>query len=318
MLYTIGELARSTGLPVRTIRFYSDAGVLPPTDRGPAGHRRYDRAALVRLGLVRTLRDLGVDLATVQRVLASEISVAEAAAAHADALEVQIRDLRLRRSVLRLLATRADRTERDAHSEGIDLMHRLAMLGDADRRRLMNDFIDDTFGGVDANPELVGLLREAMPELPEEPSPERLEAWVELAELVQEPEFRAGVRRAAEYQAAERAAGDRTGLHGELTAFVASEVTQALADGIDPASASARPVLDRLVAAYAAQFNRQDLPVYRAQLLERLAVASDRNVERYWTLLSTVNGWPAPPPLGPVLDWFARALEVDLATRSET
>jgi hypothetical protein len=72
----------------------------------PAGYRRYDLDALARLDLVRTLRDLGVDLATIQRVLDREISVPEVAAAHAEALDVQIRTLRLRRAVLRAVAKR--------------------------------------------------------------------------------------------------------------------------------------------------------------------------------------------------------------------
>lgn len=62
-LYSIGDLARRTGLTVKTIRFYSDSGIVPPTDRSPAGYRLYDIDALARLDLVRTLRDLGLDLA---------------------------------------------------------------------------------------------------------------------------------------------------------------------------------------------------------------------------------------------------------------
>ncbi|MDX6328063.1 MAG: hypothetical protein QOI83_446 [Streptomycetaceae bacterium] len=73
-LFSIGDLARRTGLPVKTIRFYSDLGVVPPTDRTPAGYRLYDLDALARLELVRTLRDLGIDLATIQRVLEREIT----------------------------------------------------------------------------------------------------------------------------------------------------------------------------------------------------------------------------------------------------
>ena len=76
-LYSIGDLARRTELSVRTIRFYSDRGVLPPTSRSPAGYRRYDLDALARLDLIRALRDLGVDLATIQRVLDRELSVPE-------------------------------------------------------------------------------------------------------------------------------------------------------------------------------------------------------------------------------------------------
>jgi DNA-binding transcriptional MerR regulator len=91
-LYSIGELSRRTGLPVRTIRFYSDSGLVAPTTRSPAGYRLYDLDALLRLELLRTLRELGMDLPTIQRVLDRELSVAEVAAAHADAMDVQIRD----------------------------------------------------------------------------------------------------------------------------------------------------------------------------------------------------------------------------------
>ena len=41
-LYSIGDLARRTGLTVRTIRFYSDRGIVAPAGRSPAGYRLYD------------------------------------------------------------------------------------------------------------------------------------------------------------------------------------------------------------------------------------------------------------------------------------
>ena len=94
-LLSIGELASRTGLPVRTIRFYSDSGVVPPAARTDAGYRLYGPDALPRLGLVRTLRDLGIHLATIGRVLAREVTVPEVAAAHAAALDAQIRVLRV-------------------------------------------------------------------------------------------------------------------------------------------------------------------------------------------------------------------------------
>jgi len=59
--FSIGQLARRTGIPVRTIRFWSDAGVLPPSGRTESGYRLYDAEDVARLELVRTLRDLGGD-----------------------------------------------------------------------------------------------------------------------------------------------------------------------------------------------------------------------------------------------------------------
>jgi DNA-binding transcriptional MerR regulator len=303
-LYTIGDLARRTGLPVKTIRFYADEGIVPETGRSPAGYRLYDVGAVARLDLVRTLRDLGVGLPTVRRVLAREATLAEVAAPHAEALDVQIRTLRLRRAVLGAVAARG------ATHQEMDFMNRIARMSDAERRRLIEDFVDSAFGGVDANPELVELVRMATPDLPDDATPEQVEAWIELAELTQDPDFRAGVRRMAEYQAAERAAGDTTGLHEELSTLVRERIGRAVAEGVDPASPAADPIIAELGAQYAATFGKPDDAALREWLWRRLEVAADPRVERYWRLLAAINRWPEPEGLGPVFDWFQRALRV--------
>lgn len=301
-LYTIGELARRTGLPVRTIRFYSDEGVVPPSDRSAAGYRLYDLAAVARLDLARTLRDLGVGLGAVRRVLDREVGVAEVAAAHAEALDVQIRTLRLRRAVLRAVARRG------SGPEEMELMHKLARLSDEERRRLITDFVDEVFAGLDAYPGFAERMRSALPELPDDPEPEQVDAWVELAELVRDPAFRASVRRMAERQAADvggdAVPDDPRGL-AELTR---RKVEAALADGVDPGSARARPVVDELAAAYAAASGRTDGAAFRRDLRERMETGNDPRAERYWQLLAAINGWPVPPTLTPVFDWFVRAL----------
>jgi hypothetical protein len=245
---------------------------------------------------------VGLELAVIRQVLDREISVPEVAAAHADALEVQIRTLRLRRAVLRAVA------KRGSTPKEMDLMHKLAKLSDDERRRLVNDFIDDTFGGLQANPDFVALMRSAMPELPEDPEPEQVDAWVELAELTQDPAFRASVRRMAEHQANERAQGDTTGLHQELTEAVRDRVGHALGSGIAPASAEAAAVVRDLTARYAQAFNRADDSDLRAWLLTRLETANDPRAERYWHLLSVINAWPVPPSLAPVFAWLIDAL----------
>lgn len=61
------------------------------------------------------------------------------------------------------------------------------------------------------------MMRSASPELQECSEPDQFDAWVELAEPTQDPEFRAAVRWMAEHQAAERPQGDTTGLHHDLT-----------------------------------------------------------------------------------------------------
>jgi DNA-binding transcriptional MerR regulator len=151
-MLSIGELARRTGLPVRTIRFWSDAVVLPPAAWTGGGRRLYDAACVARLELVVTLRELGLGLADVRRVLDGQASVAEVAAVHLEALDAQIRALRLHRAVLTAVVKRA------AGKEEMTLVNKLARMSAAERRRMIDDFLADVFGGPASQPGTVPAL----------------------------------------------------------------------------------------------------------------------------------------------------------------
>ena len=125
---TIGQLAARTGLSVRTLRFYADAGVLPEAGRSEAGYRLFAADAVARARLVRTLRELGVGLGDVKRVLAAEVSLTEVATAHASAIDAQIRTLRLQLAVLRAVA-------RSTEPKELELMTHLTKLTSTGRRR---------------------------------------------------------------------------------------------------------------------------------------------------------------------------------------
>ncbi len=183
-LFTIGQLARRTGLPVRTIRFWSDTGALPPAERTSSGWRLYDAASAARLELIATLRELGVGLSDVRRVLENKTTGAEVAAAHVDALDAQIRTLRLRRAVLSTVAKRGSSIEEMA------LMNRLARLSAQERTQIIDEFLDEVFDGLDTTQGMNNHLRQALPNLPDDPTPEQVDSWVELAELVSDPDFR--------------------------------------------------------------------------------------------------------------------------------
>jgi DNA-binding transcriptional MerR regulator len=301
--YTIGELARRTGLPVRTIRFWSDAGVVPPTDRSDAGYRLYDGEALARLELVRTLRDLGFDLTTVQRVLDREVTLADVVSTHAEAIDAQIRILRLRRAVLRAVAKRGSTTEE------MELMNKLAKLSEQERNRILTDYYDEVFGGLDIDPDFEAKMRSATPDLPDDPSPEQVDAWVELAELVQEPGFRARVREMAQAHSDLRRAGEDVMAAAGGAGFenvVAEQAGAALAAGTDPASAAAVPVIDAIVDAF--RGDADDTPELRATTADRFATGTDARVERYWQLMGIINGWGAFPSMTPAFEWTIAAL----------
>jgi DNA-binding transcriptional MerR regulator len=303
-LMHIGELSRRTGLSVKTIRFYSDVGLVPEAARSRSGYRRYDTAALVRLEFVRTLRELGLDIATIRRVLDRGEDLSRVAAAHAEALGAQIRVLRLRRAALRAVA------RRDPTPEEVDRMNRIAQATAGVRRRIIEEFLDSIFEGIPVEEGFAARMRSATPELPDDPTDEQVDAWIELAELVRDQGFRDRLRAMSRRSfGSGRPSATPTGKDAMRTAnLVAEKAGAAVTAGLDPAAPEVEPILDELVGAMAASVGRADDPSYRAELLEGLELANEPRAERYWQLLAIINGWPPVPTTMPAWGWFTAAL----------
>lgn len=296
---TIGELARRTGLPVRTIRFWSDSGLVEPTDRTAGGFRLYDAAAAARLDLVRTLRELGLDLDAVRRVLDRQTTVRDVARAHVRALDAEIRTLRVRRAVLDRVARHGGTTEE------MRLMHELARMSADERQRIIDDFVRETFEGVEADApgaHIAQAMRSMPARLPEDPTAEQVEAWVELAELVGDEEFRARTRAMA--VAGARGAAEEP--QGPDPAVVMEEAGRAVREEIAPDSPVGREILERITGPGLGAAER-------AELADRLATFTDRRVERYWQLLAVLNGWPQRPSGVPAFEWLIAALRAPAA-----
>lgn len=66
---TIDELAARAGVTVRTVRFYSTRGLLPPPEIGPRRVGRYGPGHLSRLALIEELQQQGLTLAAIERYL---------------------------------------------------------------------------------------------------------------------------------------------------------------------------------------------------------------------------------------------------------
>lgn len=317
-LLTIGQLSELTGVPVRTIRFYSDslvdgAALVRPAARSQAGYRLYDLEAVSRLELIRTLRDLGVDLPTVARVLARKVTVAEVARAHAAALEATVKVIRLRQAVLRAVAVR------DCDWKEMELMHRLAKLDTRERKRILDGYLDRVFDGLPGDEETGGqfakMMRDVLPDLPEDPSPEQVEAWVELVVLIQDEDFVAVSRRMAEHGAQKRAHMSDEEFMRSQTAFatvLAPRSEEAYREGVDPASAEGRTRVLAIVAEWSDQMGRPASAQSREYLASSLESMNDRRINRFWHLVGAIGDRPelaaqgAPPYES--MEWLIKAL----------
>jgi len=70
-LLRIGEVAAESGLPVKTIRYYEETGLLLPTvERSESGYRLFQPQVLNRLAFIRRSQSLGLTLQEIQQILA--------------------------------------------------------------------------------------------------------------------------------------------------------------------------------------------------------------------------------------------------------
>ncbi|MDP2768448.1 MAG: MerR family transcriptional regulator [Giesbergeria sp.] len=72
MLLKVGDLARRTGLTVRTLHHYDEIRLLKPSGRSEAGYRLYSQADVQRLHGIQTMRQMGLALSDIGELLAGE------------------------------------------------------------------------------------------------------------------------------------------------------------------------------------------------------------------------------------------------------
>ncbi|GHF33787.1 MerR family transcriptional regulator [Streptomyces griseoluteus] len=287
---TIGRLAHRTGLPVRTLRFWSDEGAVPPVGRSAGGYRLYDAESVARVELVRTLRELGLGLDDVCRVLSGRTTVAEVADAHVAALDAQIRSLKVSRAVLSTVAKRGSTVEETA------LMNRLARLSAAERKQIVDEFKEEVFGGLD-DPRLRDRMRIFSIELPHDPTPEQVDAWIELAELVRDPGFRARLRTWMELNTPIPGQGSPPGASIWWARQIVQTVAEVRKGGVAPEGPAAAEVLSKL-------FGDAD----RVAVLRSLEAGIIAGAEHYRRLVARVRGQNSSPDATEELEWLARAL----------
>lgn len=100
----IGEVASRAGLPVKTVRYYADIGLAPPSARTQAGYRDYSEEDLRRLRFVRQSRAFGFSVEECRELLslysdhsrasADVKRIAEAKVAELDRRMLELRALR--------------------------------------------------------------------------------------------------------------------------------------------------------------------------------------------------------------------------------
>jgi DNA-binding transcriptional MerR regulator len=305
VLWSIGELAERAGVTVKTVRFYSDRGLLPEASRSGGGHRRYGPEALERLRLIRSLRALDLPLPEVRRVLEDEGAAGrvleDAVAGRLRELGSELRALRWREAALRLVgeSTPAERAGRLRLIGAVSSPPSTAPLA-----RFWRGWLPPRMPAQAT----AAFLEVAVPQPPDDPDPAQVLAFAHLHAMTTGPcapgrQPQPDVHRVA---GARGAAVLYAGL-AEAYELAGPQLRRAR----DPFPGEA---LDAYVAVYASVYGGRDTREFRRLLATRLAAGP--RLERYWELTAVVltppGGRPEPTP-GSADDWLRTALDQDNA-----
>ena len=115
----IGQAARRSGVPAKTIRYYESIGLISPAQRSESGYRTYDQRDVETLRFVLRARKLGFAVNDVAKLLAlwrdkqrSSAEVKELANRHLVEIDTKIAELAAMKATLTELVERCQGDER--------------------------------------------------------------------------------------------------------------------------------------------------------------------------------------------------------------
>lgn len=296
-VWSIGELAERAGVTVKTVRFYSDRGLLPEAARSVGGHRRYGPEALDRLRLIRSLRTLDLPVPDVGRILDREDALEDVIAVQLRDIGSQLAALRWREAALRLLqdCTPEERAERLLVIGAVSVPPSTAAPARFWRRWLPPRLPARVVSSV---------IDQAVPQPSAEPTPAQVLAFARLHAFV------SGECHGTDRGQPEAHRTDK----GYRPAVLYDGLGEAFALAAPDLRAQRPPhegeALDCFVSAYAVSHGARDTPAFRRRLSDVLA--SDPRIDRYWQLAAEVSG-PSQPTPGATHDWLRAALDTQLA-----
>jgi DNA-binding transcriptional MerR regulator len=126
----VGDLAKQTGVSVRTLHYYDEIGLLSPSQRTEAGYRLYSEDDIIRLQQIVSLRQIGFSLEQIRECLEQhEFSPHHVVQLHLVRLKEQIALQQQLYTQLDAISLRLQSTEAISIQEFIRLIEVTTMIG---------------------------------------------------------------------------------------------------------------------------------------------------------------------------------------------
>jgi DNA-binding transcriptional MerR regulator len=304
--YSIGEASRLSGVSVRRLRFYSDQGLLPPAGRTESGYRVFTDSELIRLELISCLRDAGLGLGAIREVLSHELPLAEALKLRLRAIEAEITAQRRVASALRAALRSPELTEADLRR-----FWTMTRLSRAERRSVVERFYEQVSQETNIDPGWMRQMIEAsVPELPDDPTPEQCDAWIELSAILNDPTFAASMASNAR-DTWDDSAFDPGAWQRESEPII-NKAGQAIAQELDPTSEMGKSLALEWLETSARLMGREPNREFKDWLRSKYT-QHDPRASRYWELVAIMRGQPPTGSPNQEWAWIVAAMRLHLA-----
>ena len=299
-IYTIGELSKLSGISVRKLRFYSDKGLLPPTARAERGYRMYSAADLERLGLILALRDAGVSLAEIAKILSKRLAIGSVLELRLKALEAEIKSKRRVAAALRAAIRVPDPTLADLRR-----IWTVTKLSQSEFRAAIESFFEDVAADAKMSPEWKKQMIDAStPDLPDDPSPEQVDAWTEIMAFVSDREYVAELRNSmstmwnGEFDPA---------AYAEASNATFARVREAIDQGAKPESEAGKAIAREWLQSSARAMNKAPDKAFLDWHNDQYRKYHARSA-RYYELLRILRGERQPDKISEEWSWINAAM----------
>lgn len=299
--FSIGELAGDAGISPQTLRHYDRLGLLRPSTRSRARYRRYTLDDRARLELIRTLRELDVDLGTIRKLLHGATNLKAVVELQLATLEHQARLVQRRMSVIRVFLASDDALD----TQRLRQLQTLTRLESMEQREFLSTQLERRMAGGGSPGMRRALMDVVRIDLPPTPTREQLDAWLELADMVSAPDFLAQYRG--------QPSTDDGGKWQHRVFAIFREATQAMQSGMKPDSREALPIVKRWVSALARRNGRRDVRAYAEQMIRQAASTEHRKERRFWQLVAVLRPDVARSPASIASPWLIEGVKAWVA-----
>jgi len=103
MSYSVKEAANLSGMTIRTLRYYDEIELLP-IERNTSNHRVYDMHDILKLSMIRSLKEIGISLEDIKDILKNNTkSMDDSLLLQEQLLDIKINNLKKQKEKVRLM-----------------------------------------------------------------------------------------------------------------------------------------------------------------------------------------------------------------------